>query len=217
MTRQTIAWPTLDRNLVAILRGITPADIESVVSALLEEGFQAIEVPLNSPEPFTSIEMARKLAPASILIGAGTVLTPEDVDRLAAIGANLIVTPNTDPAVIQQAGTHGMVSMPGAFTPTEALAAIKAGASAIKFFPASVLGSAGISAVRAILPAQFPLGAVGGVGESNFEEYMKVGVTCFGIGTSLYKPGDDAGSVRAKAKVLVAAYDRAKAATASKA
>lgn len=212
MTSPIVPWPTLKRELVAILRGIGPADIESVVEALLEEGFEAIEVPLNSPEPFVSIEKARKLAPSEILIGAGTVLEPGSVEELHNVGGNLVVTPNTDPSVIGQAARLGMVSMPGAFTPTEALAAIKAGASAIKFFPASVLGPSGINAIKAILPPHIPLGAVGGVGESNFGDYLKAGARAFGIGTSLYKPGDKADVVKARAAKLVAAYDAAVAA-----
>lgn len=209
MAQDHIAWPNLKRELVAILRGITPQDIEAVVSVLLEEGFEAIEVPLNSPEPFLSIEKARKLAPANILIGAGTVLEPGQVEELHNVGGNLLVTPNTDPAVIGQAARLGMVSMPGAFTPTEALQAVKAGASAIKFFPASVLGPSGISAIKAIMPAHIPLGAVGGVGENNFGDYLKAGARAFGIGTSLYKPGDQADVVKARAAKLVAAYDAA--------
>ncbi|MCM2290728.1 2-dehydro-3-deoxy-6-phosphogalactonate aldolase [Allorhizobium sp. BGMRC 0089] len=204
-----VTWPKLHRELVAILRGITPADIESVVDVLLEAGFEAIEVPLNSPEAFLSIEKARKRAPERVLIGAGTVLEPGEVEQLYNVGGNLLVTPNTDTAVIGQAVRLGMVSMPGAFTPTEALAAIKAGASAIKFFPASVLGPSGISAIKAILPPHIPLGAVGGVGEKNFGDYLKAGARTFGIGTSLYKPGDKVDAVAARARTLVTAYDAA--------
>ncbi|HLP66207.1 MAG TPA: 2-dehydro-3-deoxy-6-phosphogalactonate aldolase, partial [Rhizobium sp.] len=130
MTRPIVSWPKLERNLVAILRGITTAEVEGVVAALVGAGFEAIEIPLNSPDPFASIEKARKLAPAACMIGAGTMLTPEDVDRLADVGGNLVVTPNTDPAVIRRGVEHGMVTMPGAFTATEALAAIRAGAAA---------------------------------------------------------------------------------------
>lgn len=202
-----VVWPSLKRNLVAILRGITPADIEAVVAGLLEEGFEAIEVPLNSPDAFVSIDLARRMAPASILIGAGTVLKREQVDRLADTGANLMVTPNSVPAVIAHAASLGLVTMPGAFTATEALTAAEAGASAIKFFPASVLGPAGIGAIRAILPADLPLGAVGGVSEVHFADYHKVGVRCFGLGSSLYKPGDSADVVRSRAAKAIAAYD----------
>lgn len=158
-------WPRLSRELVAILRGLKPEEAPGVVTALLEAGFEAIEVPLNSPEPFRSIEIARGLAPDKVLIGAGTVLTVEEVDRLRDAGGNLLVSPNVEPAVIERAAGYGMVTMPGVFTPTEALAALRAGASALKFFPASVLGPSGIKAIRAVLPPDVPVGAVGGVSE----------------------------------------------------
>ncbi len=163
----SVAWPVLRRNLVAILRGIKPTEIEATVDALVEAGFEAIEVPLNSPDPFVSIEKARKRAPANVLIGAGTVLEVAQVDRLHDVGGNLLVTPNVEPDVIQRAVFHGMVAMPGVFTPTEALLAAKCGAAALKFFPASVLGPGGISAIKAILRAHLPIGAVGGVSDAN--------------------------------------------------
>lgn len=209
MTTPRIAWPSLKRNLVAILRGIKPEEIEGVVAVLLEAGFEAIEVPLNSPEPFVSIERARRLAPASCLIGAGTVLEVAQVDRLKDVGGNLLVTPNVEPAVIERAVVHGMVTMPGVFTATEALLAARSGAAALKFFPASALGPSGINAIRAILPKGLPIGAVGGVSDADFASYLKVGVTCFGLGSSLYKPGDSAAQVAEKAKRTIAAYDAA--------
>ncbi|MFN7009771.1 MAG: 2-dehydro-3-deoxy-6-phosphogalactonate aldolase [Allorhizobium sp.] len=209
MTTPRIAWPSLKRNLVAILRGIKPEEIEGVVEVLVDAGFEAIEVPLNSPEPFVSIEKARRLAPASCLIGAGTVLEVAQVDRLKDVGGDLLVTPNVEPAVIERAVFHGMVTMPGVFTATEALLAAKCGAAALKFFPASALGPGGISAISAILPKGLPIGAVGGVSDADFAAYLKVGVTCFGLGSSLYKPGDSAAQVAEKAKRTIAAYDAA--------
>lgn len=203
----SVAWPALRRNLVAILRGIKPEEIEAAVEALLEAGFEAIEVPLNSPDPFVSIEKARKLAPANVLIGAGTVLEVSQVDRLDDAGGNLLVTPNVEPDVIRRAVSHGMVTMPGVFTPTEALLAAKSGAAALKFFPASVHGPSGIAAIKAILPANLPIGAVGGVSDANFADYWKVGVRAFGLGSSLYKPGDDAATIGDRAVKAVAAYD----------
>lgn len=203
----SVAWPALRRNLVAILRGIKPEEIEAAVDALVEAGFEAIEVPLNSPDPFVSIEKARKLAPANVLIGAGTVLEVSQVDRLHDAGGNLLVTPNVEPDVIRRAVSHGMVTMPGVFTPTEALLAAKSGAAALKFFPASVLGPSGISAIKAILPPNLPIGAVGGVSDANFADYWKVGVRAFGLGSNLYKPGDDAASIGNRAVKSVAAYD----------
>lgn len=203
----SVTWPSLRRNLVAILRGIKPEEIEEAVDALIEAGFEAIEVPLNSPDPFLSIEKARRLAPENVLIGAGTVLEVAQVDQLHGVGGNLLVTPNVEPDVIRRAVGHGMVTMPGVFTATEALLAAKSGAAALKFFPASALGPGGISAIKAILPPHLPLGAVGGVSESNFADYWKVGVRAFGLGSSLYKPGDSAHAIGERAVKAVAAYD----------
>ena len=207
MTNARTPWPRLRRPLVAILRGIRPDEAEAVVGALIEEGFEAIEIPLNSPDPFRSIEMAARMAPANCLIGAGTVLTVEDVERLAAAGGRLMVSPNVEPEVIVRATSHGMVTMPGVFTPTEALAAVRAGASALKFFPASVLGPAGIAAIRAVLPPGMEVGAVGGVSEATFADYAKVGIRTFGLGSSLYAPGNDAATVATRARAAIAAYD----------
>ncbi|MEX6506870.1 2-dehydro-3-deoxy-6-phosphogalactonate aldolase [Jiella sp. M17.18] len=202
-------WPTLKRDLVAILRGLPPQDCETVVGGLVEAGFEAIEIPLNSPDPFRSIEMAAKLAPDGVLIGAGTVLSVEEVDRLHAAGGRLLVSPNVEPAVLQRAAGHGMVTMPGVFTATEALLAARNGASALKFFPASALGPSGIKAVSAVLPKGLPIGAVGGVSEADFAAFAAVGVRHFGLGSSLYKPGDDAATVADRARRAVAAYDEA--------
>ncbi|MGN6448536.1 MAG: 2-dehydro-3-deoxy-6-phosphogalactonate aldolase [Brucella intermedia] len=203
-----IAWPKLRYPLVAILRGIRWQETEAIVGALIETGFEAIEIPLNSPEPFVSIERAAKLAPANVLIGAGTVLTVEDVDRLNDVGGRLLVSPNVEPEVIRRAGQHGMVTMPGVFTPTEAFTAIRAGASALKFFPASVLGADGIKAVCAVLPKDIPVGAVGGVSEADFATYQTAGVSCFGLGSSLYKAGFTAAEVCERAERAVAAWDK---------
>ncbi len=203
-----IAWPKLRYPLVAILRGIRPEETEAIVGALIETGFEAIEIPLNSPEPFVSIEKAAKLAPAGVLIGAGTVLSVEDVDRLNDVGGSLLVSPNFEPDVIRRAGQHGMVTMPGVFTPTEAFSAIRAGASALKFFPASVLGADGIKAISAVLPKDIPVGAVGGVSEADFATYRAAGVSCFGLGSSLYKAGLTVAEVRERAERAVAAWDK---------
>jgi len=203
-----IAWPKLRYPLVAILRGIRWQETEAIVGALIETGFEAIEIPLNSPEPFVSIEKAAKLAPANVLIGAGTVLSVEDVDRLNDVGGRLLVSPNVEPEVIRRAGQHGMVTMPGVFTPTEAFTAIRAGASALKFFPASVLGADGIKAVCAVLPKDVPVGAVGGVSEADFGTYRAAGVSCFGLGSSLYKAGFTVAEVRERAARAVTAWDK---------
>ncbi|KQO78860.1 2-dehydro-3-deoxy-6-phosphogalactonate aldolase [Rhizobium sp. Leaf262] len=207
MTR--IPFPQMKYPLVAILRGIRPEESESVVTALLESGLRAIEIPLNSPDAFRSIEIAAKLAPADALIGAGTVLTVDDVAKLDAAGGRLMVSPNVDVDVIKAASDKGMVTMPGVLTPTEALLALKAGATGLKFFPASVLGPSGINAIRAILPNDTLVAAVGGVSDKNFTDYTSTGITAFGLGTSLYKPGMTAGGVRERAIATVTAYDAA--------
>ena len=206
MTR--VAWPVMKRSMVAILRGVKPDEIEGIGSALIEEGFEAIEIPLNSPDPFTSIETLAKIAPANVLIGAGTVLTEADADRLKDAGGRLFVSPNVNPSVIARAASHGMVTMPGVFTASEALAAIAAGASGLKFFPASVLGPSGIKAICAVLPPEIEVGAVGGVSDKDFAAYAAVGIRSFGMGSSLYAPGMAADEVRMRARKTVAAYDK---------
>ncbi|MEM5472012.1 2-dehydro-3-deoxy-6-phosphogalactonate aldolase [Hoeflea sp. AS60] len=202
-----IKFPSMKRNLVAILRGIKSDETADIVDALVDAGFTAIEIPLNSPDPFRSIEIAVKRAPKGVLIGAGTVLSVEDVDRLDGVGGRLMVSPNVDSDVIGQAASHGMVTMPGVFTPTEALVACAAGASALKFFPASVLGPTGINAIRAVLPKDVPVGAVGGVSDDDFAAYAKVGVRTFGLGSSLYKAGMQASEVKLRALASIKAYD----------
>jgi len=205
MTR--IPFPPMKRSLVAILRGIKPSETIEIVDGLIDCGFTAIEIPLNSPDPFNSIEMAAKRAPADVLIGAGTVLTVADVDRLHDVGGRLMVSPNVEPEVIRRAASRGMVTMPGVFTPSEALAACAAGASALKFFPASVLGPSGINAISAILPKDVPVGAVGGVSNGDFAAYAKIGVRTFGLGSSLYKEGMTASDVLQRGAEAIAAYD----------
>ncbi|MEA5162719.1 2-dehydro-3-deoxy-6-phosphogalactonate aldolase [Cereibacter johrii] len=202
-------WPKLKRDLVAILRGIRPEEIEPILERLIEAGFEAIEIPLNSPDPFVSIERAARLAPASVMIGAGTVLTPADVDRLAGCGGRLLVSPNVDGAVLDRAGELGLVSMPGIMTPTEAFTALRHGASGLKVFPAGVLGPAGIGAMRAVLPKATVIGAVGGIDETSFAAYRAVGVAAFGLGSSLYRPGMTADEVAARAQRSIAAFDAA--------
>ena len=205
-------WPQLKRGLVAILRGVKPDEIAAISDVLIDAGFEAIEIPLNSPDPFRSIETLAKRVPPGVLAGAGTVLSAADVIRLNDVGGKLLVTPNVDPDVIRKSTEFGMVSMPGVFTATEALIAIKSGASALKFFPASALGPSGVNAIRAILPKDVVIGAVGGVGEADFAAWMAVGVSTFGLGSSLYKPGASVDDIATKASRAVAAYDAASAA-----
>jgi 2-dehydro-3-deoxyphosphogalactonate aldolase len=202
-----VPWPKLGRNLIAILRGVTPAEGVEIGAVLAESGFDAIEVPLNSPEPLDTIGRMVAALPRHVLIGAGTVLTAEQVAAVHGVGGRLIVSPNFDPAVVGTTTRLGMVSMPGVFTPTEAFGALAAGASGLKFFPASILGAAGIAAIRTVLPPGVALGAVGGVSDEAFAAYAAVGVTVFGLGSSLYKPGFTAAEVQKRARAAVAAYD----------
>ena len=202
----TAPFPQLRRGLVAILRGLKPAEALDIAAAVHGAGIEAIEVPLNSPEPFVSIETVAKAFPTA-LIGAGTVLAPGDVDRLNGAGGRLLVSPNIDAAVMERAARHGMVTMPGVFTPSEAFLALRLGASALKFFPASVLGPAGIAAIRAVLPADARIGAVGGVSEKDFAGYKAAGVSVFGLGSSLFKPGMSVKDVGERARAASAAWD----------
>ena len=210
MTEKTSApWPRFRRDLVAILRGVQPHEVDAIADALVEEGFEAIEVPLNSPDPFRSIErLAVRLGPLC-LVGAGTVLTAADCRRVAEAGGRLMVSPNVDIAVLAAAAEAEMVSMPGVFTPTEAFQALAAGASGLKFFPAGALGPGGIAAVKAVLPRDVVIAVVGGISDTSFADYARIGVRAFGLGSSLYRPGDDAAAVRRSAKSAVVAYDAA--------
>lgn len=214
---QSIPWPNVKRSLVAILRGVRPDEVEAIVEALIEAGFELIEVPLNSPDPFVSIERLCKRFGKDCWIGAGTVLSPADCARVADVGGRLMVSPNVDADVLAMAQARQMVTMPGVLSPTEALLALRCGASALKYFPASVLGPSGIAAQLAVLPKQTVVGAVGGVSEKNLAAYVAVGVRSFGLGSSLYRPGMTAAEVRDTALASVRAYDRAlvEAATAS--
>ncbi len=201
-------FPPLARGLVAILRGLEPENAVATAEAIFAAGIEAIEVPLNSPDPFRSIGMIARALPTA-LIGAGTVLTAEDVERLDGAGGRLLVSPNIDADVMRAAARFGMVTMPGVFTPSEALLALKLGASALKFFPASALGPKGISAIMAVLPRNAIVGAVGGVSDKDFADYGRIGVRTFGLGSSLFAPGLTVDEIAARAKSAVAAWDAA--------
>ena len=197
------------RPLVAILRGISPPDALAVMEALIAASIGLIEVPLNSPDPLASIKAMAGATNGRARIGAGTVLSVADVRAVKAAGGQIVVSPNCDEAVIKATKAAGLDSYPGVFTATEALKAIASGADALKFFPSDLLGPKGIKAIATILPKEIPLLAVGGVDATNMADYLKAGVTGFGIGTSLYKPGASAETVGNLARAMVAAYDRA--------
>ena len=192
--------------LVAILRGVRPEEVEPIGQALVDAGFTLIEVPLNSPDPFVSIErLSRRLGEVA-MVGAGTVLTPGDVDRVAGAGGRMIISPNTDTAVIAAAVAAGMACLPGYFTPSEAFAAISAGATALKLFPAEAASPLVLKAQRAVLPRAVPILAVGGVTPETMAPWRKAGADGFGLGSALYKPGATAAEVGAAARDFVASW-----------
>jgi 2-dehydro-3-deoxyphosphogalactonate aldolase len=195
--------------LVAILRGVTPARIEAIAAALFEAGFRAIEVPLNSPEPLKSIALLAKQFGDRCLTGAGTVLTPEDVDRVADAGGKLLVTPNTNPAVIARGVEKGLTVMPGFYTPSEGFAAVAAGARYLKLFPASSGGIGHLQAMLAVLPKTVPIYAVGGVGAGNMSEWRKAGAAGFGLGSDLFKPDLSDSDIAVRARRCVEAFKAA--------
>lgn len=196
------------RHIIAILRGITPPETVAVCEALVAAGITMIEVPLNSPDALTSIALASNALGDQAAIGAGTVLTKKQVWAVADAGGTFIVSPDTNKAVIEETVRIQLLSYPGVFTPTEAFRAIKAGATGLKFFPAEVLGAKGIKAIKAVLPPEIPLYAVGGANPDNFSEFFAAGCTGFGLGTYIYKPGMDAAQVAERAATAVAAYDK---------
>ncbi len=192
--------------LVAILRGVTPGQAEPIGEALLEAGFAIIEVPLNSPEPLASIERLTRRFGEDALIGAGTVLAPHQVCDVREAGGRLIVSPNTDRQVIEATVAADMVSVPGYFTPSEAFAAISAGAHALKFFPAEAASPKVLKAHRAVLPEDVPKLAVGGITPETIAEWSTAGASGFGLGSALYAPGFAPAEVGRRAEAFVAAW-----------
>ena len=192
--------------VVAILRGIRPDEAVAVAGALVDAGIRLIEVPLNSPDPFASIAAMQAAFGDRAVIGAGTVLDIASADALAATGASIMVTPNTNPQLIAHAVHKGLAAMPGFLTPTEAFQAIAAGARRIKLFPASVLGSSYLKAIREVLPREVQVWAVGGTGAANISEWLAAGAEGIGVGGALYRPGDSADMVGERASILVAAW-----------
>lgn len=198
---------TEHRHLIAILRGITPDEALPVCEALLAAGITMIEVPMNSPDALVSIERAANAFEDRAAIGAGTVLSRREVQRVADAGGTFIVSPDTNKKVIEETVRLTLKSYPGVFTPSDAFKAIAAGATGLKFFPAEVLGPKGIKAMKAVLPQGIPLYAVGGAAPDNFGDYFAAGCTGFGLGTYLYTPGRPAAEVGERAAAAVAAYD----------
>ncbi|MFV0333234.1 MAG: 2-dehydro-3-deoxy-6-phosphogalactonate aldolase [Tropicimonas sp.] len=199
----------MNRNLIAILRGIAPSAAAPAAQALLEAGIDKIEVPLNSPAPYDSIGRMVAAVGDHARIGAGTVLTVEQVRKVAQAGGRLVVSPNCVPEVIHATKVAGMASWPGIFTPTEAFAALEAGADGLKLFPGNMAGPGGLKALRAVLPADCQVYAVGGAGPENFAEWIAAGADGFGIGSALYKPGMEIAEIRDRAGEIVRAYDAA--------
>ena len=190
--------------LVAILRGVTPAEVEAIGEALVAEGIAIIEVPLNSPDPIESIRRLATRFGAQALVGAGTVLDPADCARIAAAGGRLVVTPHADPEVVRAAKAAGMFAVPGFMTPAEAFALLKAGADGLKLFPAEAASPAVVKALLAVLPKGTAILPVGGIEAGNMGPWRNAGAAGFGIGSAIYKPGDSPATVSAKARALVA-------------
>jgi 2-dehydro-3-deoxyphosphogalactonate aldolase len=197
----------MSRKIIAILRGVRPEEVSAIAEALIEAGIDRIEVPLNSPDPLESVARLAVKFGRDATIGAGTVLSPADVDRVADAGGRLIVSPNADPAVIRRTRERGLLSYPGVFTATECFAAIAAGADALKFFPAFKLGTDGLTAISAVLPKGFPKFAVGGVDAPDFDAWRDAGADGFGLGSSLYRSGATTAEVGERAQAAVAAWD----------
>jgi len=200
----------LQRNpLVAILRGVTPEEVEAIGEALIAEGIAIIEVPLNSPRPYHSIQRLAQAFGQRALIGAGTVIDPDDAPRLESIGCRLVVTPHADPLVVRAAKACGMLAMPGFLTPGEAFALLKAGADGLKLFPAEAASPSVLKALRAVLPKDVPVLPVGGIEAGNLAPWRAAGAAGFGIGSAIYQPGDGPGAVGGKARALVRALANA--------
>lgn len=190
-------------GVIAILRGVAPDEVLAVGQALVDSGIRIIEVPLNSPQPLASIEALVRTFGDRIHIGAGTVLTPADVDGVADAGARLVLAPNMNAEVVRRAKARGLYAMPGVATPTEGFAALAAGADAIKLFPSELLGTAALKAWRAVFPAGTPMFSVGGVGPDNIAAFKAAGAAGVGIGSSLYTPGLALDELARRARTLV--------------
>lgn len=197
----------MSRPLIAILRGLTPQDAHAIGHALTQAGITRLEVPLNSPDPLDSIAILAREFGDVAQVGAGTVLTPDQVRAVRDAGGRMVLSPNCDTDVIRATVAAGMASFPGVMTPTEAFVALAAGATGLKLFPGELIGPKGLRAMRAVLPAGTDCWAVGGVSVDTMAEWRRAGAAGFGIGSSLYTPGDSADTVAAKAAAIVAAWE----------
>lgn len=206
MLKQALA----SNGMIAILRGLRPEEAADIGQALYTAGFRVIEVPLNSPQPFDSIRTLRATLPADCVIGAGTVLTPEQVEQVKAAGGQLIVMPHSDPQVLRAAKAAGLWLAPGVATPTEAFAALAAGADVLKLFPAEMLNPGVVKALLAVLPQGTQLVPVGGISTDNMQPFIDAGVAGFGLGSGLFKPGMSVSEVAERAQAYVAAWKRLK-------
>lgn len=204
----TTTWTSVLETLplVAILRGLKPDEAVEIGEALVEAGFSCLEVPMNSPQPLDSIRRLRDALGERAIVGAGTVLSPRAVQDVADAGGQIIISPNSNPAVIAATKAAGLISFPAFFTPTEAFAAIDAGADALKLFPAETAGPATLKAIKAVLPPAMPVFPVGGVEPGNLAAWRAAGANGFGLGSALYKPGQTAAQVGAAAQAFVAAW-----------
>jgi 2-dehydro-3-deoxyphosphogalactonate aldolase len=196
----------LDRcPLIAILRGVKPDEVVAIGAALERQGIAIVEVPLNSPQPTESIAVLARSFGDRLLIGAGTVMTPAQVAEIAGAGGRLIVTPHADAAIVRAAKQHGLLAVPGFFTPAEAFAMLAAGADALKLFPSEAASPAVLRALRAVLPAGTAVLPVGGIDATNVAAWRAAGAAGFGIGSAIYRPGDNPETAGAKALALIAA------------
>ena len=193
--------------MIAILRGISPLEAESVSDVLIEAGISIIEVPLNSPKPYETIERMVKFHGENGIFGAGTVLNENQVYRVAEIGGKIIVSPNLNTLVIRKTKELNMLSFPGVFTASECFDALDAGADGLKFFPASLLKEENFKALSSVLPKNIISIAVGGIGENSFLSWLHVNISGFGLGSNLYKPGMLIEEIRHKAQKIVRSYD----------
>ena len=202
----TFADAISECGLIAILRGITTAEVESIGQALVEAGIRVAEIPLNSPDPFASIEKLAKAFKGKLVVGAGTVLRVQDVNLLKSHGGQISVSPDCNEAVIARARELGLEPVPGVFTPTEAIAAVHCGATHLKLFPAEAASPATVRAWRAVLPKHVKVYAVGGITPANMQGWVDAGVAGFGIGSNIYKQGATAAAVAKSAKEFITAW-----------